>query len=150
MVDGDFYTKPRLIEFRWDMFNEMNCISKKGAILSSDSLRPPWAGLIYELVNLLHPTGTSNMSIENMGQAHNAKYQPPTSLVSYLPTSWVPYAELMRLDRPGGFYALYVPCLFGVLYAAVTRPVPASLALIADRAINLLFCCLLARGTACT
>lgn len=56
----------------------------------------------------------------------------------------------MRLDRPAGFYALYVLCLFGVLYAAVTSPVPASFALIADRAITLLFCCLLARGAACT
>ncbi|KAJ5645809.1 4-hydroxybenzoate polyprenyl transferase [Penicillium lividum] len=91
------------------------------------------------------------MSTENIGRAENAKYQPPTTgLVSFLPASWVPYAELMRVDRPGGFYALYVPCLFGVGYAVAMSPVQPSLALVVDRAITLLLCCLLARGAACT
>jgi 4-hydroxybenzoate polyprenyltransferase len=56
----------------------------------------------------------------------------------------------MRLDRPGGFYALYVPCLSGVLYAAITSPIQTSPAFIADRIITLLLCCMLARGAACT
>jgi hypothetical protein len=47
----------------------------------------------------------------------------------------------MRLDRPGGFYALYVPCLSGVLYAAITSPIQTSPAFIADRIITLLLCC---------
>ena len=39
-------------------------------------------------------------------------------LVLQLPTAWQPYAELMRLDRPAGFYAFYVTYLIGLAYAA--------------------------------
>ena len=46
-------------------------------------------------------------------------YQPPTSgFISYLPASWIPYAELMRLDKPAGTYYLFFPCLFSTLIAA--------------------------------
>ena len=46
-------------------------------------------------------------------------YQPPTSgFISYLPASWIPYAELMRLDKPAGTYYLFFPCFFSTLMAA--------------------------------
>ncbi|KAK1754342.1 UbiA prenyltransferase family-domain-containing protein [Echria macrotheca] len=46
-------------------------------------------------------------------------YTPPkTGLLSHLPASWVPYAELIRLDKPAGTYYLYFPCLFSTLMAA--------------------------------
>ena len=46
-------------------------------------------------------------------------YQVPTTgFTSYLPRSWVPYAELMRLDKPAGTYYLFFPCLFSTLMAA--------------------------------
>ncbi|KAL8732248.1 MAG: hypothetical protein Q9181_004021 [Wetmoreana brouardii] len=46
-------------------------------------------------------------------------YQPPiTGLISYLPKSWIPYAELARLDKPAGTYYLFFPCLFSTLMAA--------------------------------
>ncbi|RFU31874.1 hypothetical protein B7463_g4472, partial [Scytalidium lignicola] len=46
-------------------------------------------------------------------------YSPPkTGLLSVLPPSWVPYAELCRLDKPTGSYYLYAPCLFSTLLAA--------------------------------
>lgn len=48
-----------------------------------------------------------------------AEYQPPkTGLLSLLPSSWVPYAELVRLDKPTGTYYLFFPCLFSTLLAA--------------------------------
>ncbi|CAK1363373.1 unnamed protein product [Cercospora beticola] len=52
-------------------------------------------------------------------------YKPPTTgLLSYLPRSWVPYAELIRLDKPAGTYYLFLPCLFSTLMAApLTNPV---------------------------
>lgn len=56
----------------------------------------------------------------------------------------------MRLDRPSGLYALNVPCLFGVFYAAVTSPPQTSFAFITDPAVTLLLWCLLARRAACT
>lgn len=46
-------------------------------------------------------------------------YQIPTvGLISYLPQSWAPYAELIRLDKPTGTYYLLFPCLFSTLMAA--------------------------------
>ena len=48
-----------------------------------------------------------------------APYTPPqTGLLSVLPRSWVPYAELIRLDKPTGSYYLYFPCIFSTLLAA--------------------------------
>ncbi|KAI9776446.1 MAG: Para-hydroxybenzoate--polyprenyltransferase, mitochondrial precursor (PHB:polyprenyltransferase) [Geoglossum umbratile] len=47
------------------------------------------------------------------------KYSPPTSgLLSRLPASWVPYAELIRLDKPTGTYYLFWPCAWSTLLAA--------------------------------
>jgi hypothetical protein len=37
---------------------------------------------------------------------------------AFLPASWVPYAELMRLDRLSGFWASYCHYLIGLIYAA--------------------------------
>ncbi|TEA22740.1 4-hydroxybenzoate polyprenyltransferase [Colletotrichum sidae] len=46
-------------------------------------------------------------------------YTPPTTgLLSHLPASWVPYAELIRIDKPVGTYYLFFPCLFSTLMAA--------------------------------
>lgn len=43
---------------------------------------------------------------------------PETGFISYLPQTWIPYAELMRLDKPAGTYYLFFPCLFSTLLAA--------------------------------
>ena len=46
-------------------------------------------------------------------------YRPPEAgLISFLPASWIPYAELARLDKPAGTYYLFFPCLFSTLMAA--------------------------------
>ena len=52
-------------------------------------------------------------------KAPSTTYQSPTSgFISYLPASWIPYAELMRLDKPAGTYYLFFPCVFSTLMAA--------------------------------
>lgn len=38
--------------------------------------------------------------------------------MSHTPASWHPFAELMRLDRPNGFWYFYLPHLYGTLHAA--------------------------------
>ena len=46
-------------------------------------------------------------------------YTPPTNgLLSLLPLSWVPYAELIRLNNPAGILYFYFPFLFGLLSTA--------------------------------
>ena len=52
-----------------------------------------------------------------------AAYEPPTrGLISYLPASFIPYAELIRLDKPTGTYYLFFPCLFSTLLASSLPP----------------------------
>ena len=54
-----------------------------------------------------------------LGQANRDYYQPPrTGSLTYLPPSWIPFGELMRLDKPAGTYYLFLPCLFSTLLAA--------------------------------
>lgn len=55
-------------------------------------------------------------------------YSPPSSgILSRLPRSWVPYGELIRIDKPTGTYYLFFPCLFSTLMAAPLA-VPAAAA----------------------
>lgn len=57
------------------------------------------------------------MSVQSRPQ--DKGYTPPTTgLLSLLPSSWVPFAELMRLDRPQGYYAFYWHYLIGLSFAA--------------------------------
>ncbi|KAB5585292.1 UbiA prenyltransferase family-domain-containing protein [Coniochaeta sp. 2T2.1] len=52
-------------------------------------------------------------------------YTPPTTgLLSHLPASWVPYAELTRIDKPTGAYYLFFPCLWSTLLAAPLASTP--------------------------
>ncbi|OJD16448.1 4-hydroxybenzoate polyprenyl transferase [Emergomyces pasteurianus Ep9510] len=52
-------------------------------------------------------------------QLPNAKYTPPKAgLIAMLPKQWMPYAELIRLDKPTGTYYLFFPCAFSTLLAA--------------------------------
>ena len=77
-------------------------------------------------------------------------YTPPKrGVLSVLPSALVPYGELMRIDRPAGFYAFYIPYLIGLGYAASIAdpaPSPSHLAFLAG-----LFAlgCVILRGAAC-
>lgn len=78
-------------------------------------------------------------------------YSPPTTgVLSVLPLSWVPYAELIRLDKPTGTYYLYFPCLFSTLLAApFATPIATPLSVLST---SLLFFsgALVMRGAGCT
>jgi 4-hydroxybenzoate polyprenyltransferase len=80
-----------------------------------------------------------------------ATYEPPTiGLLSILPSSWVPYAELIRLDKPTGTYYLFFPCLFSTLLAApLAAPIASPLSVLGT---SLLFFsgALVMRGAGCT
>ncbi|KAF2004927.1 4-hydroxybenzoate polyprenyl transferase [Amniculicola lignicola CBS 123094] len=78
-------------------------------------------------------------------------YSPPTSgLLSFLPKQVVPYAELIRLDKPTGTYYLYFPCLFSTLAAAtMATPMAAPTAVVGTAALFLTGA-LVMRGAGCT
>ncbi|KAK4098224.1 4-hydroxybenzoate polyprenyl transferase [Parathielavia hyrcaniae] len=75
---------------------------------------------------------------------------PQTGLLSYLPRAWVPYAELIRIDKPSGSYYLFFPCIFSTLLAApLATPVAPPLTVLGT---SLLFLAgaVVMRGAGCT
>lgn len=76
-------------------------------------------------------------------------YTPPKSgLLSLLPASWIPYAELTRIDKPTGAYYLFFPCLWSTLLAAPLASAPPTTVI----GTSLLFLsgALIMRGAGCT
>lgn len=69
-------------------------------------------------------------SIENASKSATitqSGYKPPShGIFPLLPASWVPYAELMRLDRLSGFWAFFWHYLIGLAFAANLRLAPAD------------------------
>ena len=75
--------------------------------------------------------------------------KPQHGILSVLPSSWVPYAELMRIGRPAGFYAYFLPYLIGLAYAAtLADPIPSPQHLLGLSALFYIGCLIL-RGIAC-
>lgn len=75
---------------------------------------------------------------------------PTTGIISYLPKAWVPYAELIRLDKPTGTYYLFLPCLFSTLIAApLTDPMSSPLTVLGTSALFFTGA-LIMRGAGCT
>lgn len=78
-------------------------------------------------------------------------YADPTiGFLSHIPSQLVPYGQLMRLDRLGGFYAFYFPYLIGLIYAACLHPRTPTLALLLRLALTFLILNIFLRGAACT
>lgn len=74
---------------------------------------------------------------------------PQKGLLSTLPSSWVPYAELMRIDRPGALYAYYFPYVIGTSFAAsIADPLPSPEQIFRTNCVFLVFCFIL-RSVAC-
>ncbi|KAF2399135.1 4-hydroxybenzoate polyprenyl transferase [Trichodelitschia bisporula] len=84
-------------------------------------------------------------------ESSSEAYKPPTTgLLSVLPCSMVPYAELARIDKPTGTYYLFFPCLFSTLLAApLASPITPPLTVIGTTAL-FLSGALIMRGAGCT
>ena len=82
--------------------------------------------------------------------SHPPVYVPPkTGLLSMLPVDWVPYGELIRIDKPTGIYLFYLPHLFGTLYiASLSTPKTSLSSLLSTNAI-LFAGTVFMRGAAC-
>ena len=75
---------------------------------------------------------------------------PASGILSKLPESWVPYAELVRLDKPAGTYYLFFPCLFSTLMAAPMVPGMASPFAVVGTSLLFFSGALIMRGAGCT
>lgn len=92
---------------------------------------------------------SSSIALSATSLLRVAGYRPPsTGLVSYLPQSWIPYAELIRLDKPTGTYYLFFPCIFSTLMAATYTCSPPFSVL--STTVLFLTGALIMRGAGCT
>ena len=90
-----------------------------------------------------------NHQTSRKDSTHALGYQPPNAgVLSYVPTSWVPFAELMRIDKPAGTLYLFLPCLFSTLLAACYTNAPTSSVL--STSVLFLSGALIMRGAGCT
>jgi 4-hydroxybenzoate polyprenyltransferase len=80
-----------------------------------------------------------------------ATYSPPkTGILSILPSAVVPYAELIRIDKPAGTFYLFFPCLFSTLMAApLAVPMAPPLAILGTSALFFSGAFIM-RGAGCT
>lgn len=84
------------------------------------------------------------------GSQHTSYRLPESGLLSILPRSWVPYAELARLDKPVGTYYLLFPCLFSTLMAAPLADPIASPSTVLSTGALFAAGALIMRGAGCT
>lgn len=71
--------------------------------------------------NSIHASPAAIIEDSSPPQPWAKVYTPPTTgLLSYLPASVVPYAELARLNSQIGTYYLFLPCVWSTLLAAIT------------------------------
>ena len=75
---------------------------------------------------------------------------PKTGILSCIPASFVPYGELMRIDKPTGIYAFYYHHLFGTLFASILLDTPPTLPNLLKINAILLAGTVFMRGAACS
>lgn len=61
---------------------------------------------------------------EQLEQARRDRLQSLSPYISKLPEKWIPYAELMRLEKPAGTWLLYIPCTWSIQMAAMETMSP--------------------------
>lgn len=90
------------------------------------------------------------MSLKPVRENLPAYVPPSKGFLSYLPATWVPYAELIRIDKPTPIALLYLPCISGTSLAAVMAdPITTPTQFLALNVIFLLGC-FLVRSAGCT
>src|SRR5438876_6701606 len=110
---------------------------------------------MYSLVDVLALL-LKMAELAKTGSTTSSSYRAPQTGIfsiipaSAVPESWIPYAELMRLDRPAGFYAFYFPYLIGLGYAASISNTTISARTIGEQAVHMFLGCILLRGVSCT
>ncbi|SCU77383.1 LAMI_0A00958g1_1 [Lachancea mirantina] len=65
-------------------------------------------------------------SLEELRTAREARLKGLGPYVSKLPAKVIPYAELMRLEKPVGTWLLYIPCTWAITIAATETMAPLS------------------------
>jgi 4-hydroxybenzoate polyprenyltransferase len=120
---------------------------KTNVILRSN--RPAQTAVLHTSAN---QQGVS-ISESNSSQSTQGEpvYTPPTTgILSVLPKLWVPYAELIRIDKPVGTYYLFFPCMFSTLLAAPLAAPMASPGTVVGTTMLFFAGALIMRSAGCT
>jgi 4-hydroxybenzoate polyprenyltransferase len=111
------------------------------------------AGTAFTSSKRLLQSSTSPLAATTTVQEHakSEPYSPPKSgILARIPASWVPYAELVRLDKPTGTYYLFFPCLFSTLMAAPLATPMATPSSVIGTSLLFFAGALIMRGAGCT
>ncbi|KAF2962889.1 hypothetical protein GQX73_g10686 [Xylaria multiplex] len=101
----------------WDHFISRKC-------------KPAFSNQGYKLSNIDRPLISNKWTVTSVGsQGHLQEDGLAGDLGG---TSWVPFGELARIDRPTGIYLFYLPHLFGTLYATSISDSASLLAVVLD------------------
>ncbi|KAI1780733.1 4-hydroxybenzoate polyprenyl transferase [Hypoxylon cercidicola] len=134
----------------WRVSRQIHNVSGRSSRSSTTALSFPKPRHIIPVLSPPHQRGAHTINSPS-SPVVPAPYSPPTSgILSRLPESWVPYGELIRIDKPTGTYYLFFPCLFSTLMAApLAVPVASPLSVLGT---GLLFFAgaLIMRGAGCS
>ncbi|KAI0115637.1 UbiA prenyltransferase family-domain-containing protein [Nemania sp. FL0031] len=115
---------------------------------------PSTALTLSRVSRSIHNTSELRTTANFTPEAAPAQYPPwtpPTrGILSKLPLSLVPYAELSRIEKPGGLYGFYMAYLIGLSYGACLATPGPGLLLLGGTAAKLLVYNVFLRGAACT
>lgn len=114
---------------------------------SRTTLAPPSPVLGQE--SPLKPQGPDPTAIST-GALGPTPIPPKSWILSRLPTSWVPYGELIRIDKPAGTYYLFFPTLFSTLMAAPMATPMADPGTVVGMSLLFFTGALVMRGAGCT
>lgn len=145
------FTHPRLLT-RLASWQEKGWLAESPASWKWKSIQPAQAAYMFHYFQYAHVTISTQAHISTVRSCPKSTlpaYEAPREgFVSYLPRSWTPYAELMRLDKPAGTYYLFFPCLFSTLLAA-SYTAASSLPVLAT-SLSFFSGALIMRGAGCT
>ncbi|OQE21343.1 hypothetical protein PENSTE_c012G10344 [Penicillium steckii] len=107
--------------------NSLSTLIRTRSLVTSKRTRPSQLHPLSTSLQLI-PRRNTNANAQTLPHESNPEtknvnpathYIPPqTGIIASLPKSWIPYAELVRLDKPTGTYYLFFPTLFSTLLAA--------------------------------
>ncbi|RBR04627.1 hypothetical protein FVER53590_11393 [Fusarium verticillioides] len=123
--------------------------TRPSLIRACKGLRQPWHN--NQRVVGFHEAKPRSLPPATQDLDSPSPYKPPeTGLLSKLPASWVPYAELIRLDKPAGTYYLFFPCFFSTLMAAPIAMPMATPGSVIGTSLLFFSGALIMRGAGCT
>lgn len=94
----------------------------KGVIKSQALCHKPVASILSGRVCLRLKSSKSRTPVfteAQLEEARSARLKGLGPYVSRLPKNIIPYAELMRLEKPAGTWLLYIPCTWAITMAAM-------------------------------